>query len=92
VFLIKEKTIITPLLTDGCVAGTFRAYLLESLPALGLTVQEKSILKEDLHKADAVFLTNAIYNIRWVAEINGHQFNIGAIAALHRSLIQKFLN
>ncbi len=90
IFLIKENTIITPPLADGCVAGTVRRYLLESLPTLGFIVKENSITKTDLCRADAVFLTNAIYNIRWVAEIEGHLLNLGPIAELHQLLIQNF--
>jgi len=65
--------------------------MLKSLPTLGLIVKEQSITKQNLYDTDAIFLTNAIYNIRWVADLNGHQFNIGPIAEIHRSLIQKLL-
>lgn len=88
-FLIKGDTILTPSLTDGCVAGTMRRYLLQSLPTLGCIVKEQSLSKRDLYNADTVFLTNAIYDIRWVAQINNHHFGIGPIADLHRLLVQK---
>lgn len=65
-FLIKGDTIFTPALSEGCVNGVMRKYLLESLIASNYQVKETILSKEDLLAADEVFLSNAINGMRWV--------------------------
>ncbi len=65
-FLVKGDTIFTPALSEGCVNGVMRKYLLESLAASNYQVEETIVSAEDLLAADEVFLSNAINGIRWV--------------------------
>lgn len=65
-FLIKNDKVITPPLTEGCVSGIMRKYLLEKLKEAAFSFIEAPINKEDLENADEIFLTNAIRGIRWV--------------------------
>lgn len=65
-FLVKGDTIFTPALSEGCVNGVMRKYLLESLAASNYPVEETIVSAEDLLAADEVFLSNAINGIRWV--------------------------
>lgn len=65
-FLMKGDTIFTPALSEGCVNGVMRKYLLESLAASNYQVEETIVSAEDLLAADEVFLSNAINGIRWV--------------------------
>ena len=66
VFIIKSNKIITPPLSEGCVAGVVRRFFLETLPVNGFNVEEKPISVEDLQQANEVFLTNAVRGIRVV--------------------------
>ena len=68
VFLIKNKIISTPPVTEGCIAGVMRQYLIDELPRRGFTIVEKPITMDQLAKADEVFLTNAIRRIKWVGQ------------------------
>ena len=74
IFLIKNEIIYTPALSEGCVAGTLREYLIRKLGEDGFKCIEKEITIEELLAADEVFLTNSIYNIRWVGRINDAEF------------------
>ncbi len=65
-FIIKNGQICTPSLSEGCVAGVMREYLLTKLREEGRIVTETRISPADLLDADEVFLTNAIRGIRWV--------------------------
>ncbi len=67
VFYIKNEIIYTPALTQGCVAGVMRKFLIEKIRASGFSVVETVVKTEDIVDADEVFLSNSIYNIRWVA-------------------------
>ncbi len=75
VFWIKDKKIFTPPLSEGCIAGVMRRYLVESMrnesfglrdDGCGLCEKECSIT--DIENADEIFLTNAIQGIKWVKQ------------------------
>ena len=69
VFIIKDNIISTPSLSEGCVAGVMRNFLLKQVPIFGFVCNEVALTREMLLDADEVFLSNSIYNIRWVASI-----------------------
>ena len=69
IFYIKNEIVYTPSLTQGCVAGVMRHWLIAKIQILGFTVNETIVTKKDLLAADEVFLSNSIYNIRWVKNI-----------------------
>lgn len=74
VFIITQKIISTPPLSEGCVAGIMRRFLLRELPQYGFTVEEKPLHIKDLKLADECFLTNAISGIRWVKDFEEKKF------------------
>ncbi|CAN5741270.1 aminodeoxychorismate lyase [soil metagenome] len=74
IFMIKNGNIFTPSLPEGCVAGVMRKFILKELSALEYTVTETAITVEDILNADEIFLSNSIYNMRWVAAIEGNRF------------------
>jgi branched-chain amino acid aminotransferase len=76
VFVVKDGTILTPPLSEGCVDGVMRRYLLESLnvdpgnyQGVKPNVKEECLTIEDILNADEIFLTNAISGIRWVRQL-----------------------
>ena len=66
VFIVKNQTIYTCPLSEGCVAGVMRQWLLQNLPVNGFSLQEKEISIDDVLSADEVFVTNVIRGMRWV--------------------------
>lgn len=70
IFIIKNETIYTPSLSEACVSGVMRKFIIQNLPAIGYKIIETEINREFLLDADEVFLSNSIYNIRWVAAID----------------------
>ncbi|MCC6288804.1 MAG: aminotransferase class IV [Chitinophagaceae bacterium] len=66
VFIVKHDEIFTPPLSEGCVAGVVRRFLLQKLPLQGFNVQERPLTVDDLLYADEIFLTNAVRGIRFV--------------------------
>lgn len=67
-FIIKNNKLITPSLSEGCVAGVMRQHLISTLHEAGMAVEETAVDPSILDEADEVFLTNAIKGIRWVRE------------------------
>lgn len=63
VFWWEDGQLCTVPLSEGCVAGVFRNFLLETMPNLGISVMEKVATPDTLLAADEIFLTNAVRGI-----------------------------
>jgi branched-chain amino acid aminotransferase len=68
IFLINGGIISTPALTEGCVNGVMRRYLLSHMREAGYEIHETTVATRDIEKANEVFLSNAINGIRWVRQ------------------------
>ncbi|PSL50131.1 branched-chain amino acid aminotransferase [Chitinophaga niastensis] len=89
VFVVHHKVIYTPPLSDGGVCGVMRKHLLKT--ELPFKVEEKPITIEDLENADEIFLTNAIYGIRWVGLFRDSSYGNATAAILHEVLHEGML-
>ncbi|MDQ7948308.1 MAG: aminotransferase class IV [Pedobacter sp.] len=66
VFVVYQKQIYTPALSEGCVAGVMRTVILQLTKTHGIPLIEAQISPEILNEAEEVFVTNASSGIRWV--------------------------
>jgi branched-chain amino acid aminotransferase len=69
VFIVKDERIFTPPLSEGCIDGTFRRWMLEKFSPKEYFVSEKILSVDDLFAGDELFLTNSIQPIRWVRNV-----------------------
>jgi branched-chain amino acid aminotransferase len=60
-FWIKDGITYTPPLSEGCVAGVYRSFLMDEEP-----VTEKVCRLDDLEQADEIFITNTLWQKRYV--------------------------
>ncbi|MEX0812946.1 MAG: aminotransferase class IV [Chitinophagales bacterium] len=74
IFAIKSGYLFTPALSEGPVAGTMRAKLLQLAFELGLTAASGPLEEDKLLDANEIFLSNAIMGIRWVEQYKGKTF------------------
>jgi branched-chain amino acid aminotransferase len=65
-FVVSNRTLYTPSLEEGCLAGVMRMTIINLALSKGIKVYECSILPQNLLAADEVFLTNAIVGVKWV--------------------------
>jgi 4-amino-4-deoxychorismate lyase len=79
VFFVKEKVIYTPVIEKCGVEGIVRNIVLALAKQAQIKVIEKSISKQQLLTADAVFVTNSIIGIWPVKQIDAQQFKIDAV-------------
>jgi branched-chain amino acid aminotransferase len=86
IFWVTEDNIYTPPLSEGCIAGTMRRYVLDHLPDLGYRLTEQPLTKEILKSAKSVFTTNAIRRIKWIRSIDGTEYDIGIVVELANKL------
>jgi branched-chain amino acid aminotransferase len=88
IFIIKDGVIKTPALTEGCISGVTRRYLLLCCMQEGLPVEESTITTDDVAQAAEIFLTNAAYGIRWVKSCGNNNYSLQAAAYLHKKFIE----
>lgn len=74
IFLVKNGRVYTPLLSEGCVAGVMRKQIIEQLTGNGNKPVETELSVNDLLTADEVFLSNSIYNMRWVQSFGDKKY------------------
>jgi branched-chain amino acid aminotransferase len=74
IFIVKKGVVYTPSLQEGCVAGVMRRVVIQNMAKSAIELVEKEISISELMDADEVFLTNSIYNIRWVKGIGDSSF------------------
>ena len=88
VFWIKGGDVFTNPLSDGIVAGVMRQYIIDTLIRQGIPIIEHSINPEQMVDADEIFLTNALYGIRWVGHFAGKRFSMDKTGKLYHDLIK----
>jgi Branched-chain amino acid aminotransferase/4-amino-4-deoxychorismate lyase len=71
VFWVQAGCIYTPPLSEGGVAGVMRRYLLQQKE---FECREELCTEEQLLEAEEVFLTNALYGVRWVKGFRGRVY------------------
>ena len=89
VFIIRDGVVTTPPLSDGCVAGVMRKHLIDQAPSFDFPVVERSLNIDDLIKAEEMFLTNAIYGIKWVKQFRQTSYLNNHTARIFKDIILK---
>ena len=84
IFIVnKKEEILTPALSEGCVNGVMRRFVMEKLKD---TVRETTITQNDLLKAKEIFLTNSIQGIMWVKNIQDKMLTCNISQSVFRQL------
>ncbi len=68
IFVVKNGTLYTSPITDGCIDGVMRKQILEIAAHHKILAFEQSLTVHTLTNGDEVFLTNAIHGIQWVGQ------------------------
>jgi len=87
IFLIKNNEIFTPALNQGCVSGVLRRFLLDELKQNQYRIQQGEISIDQLLEADEVFLTNSIYDIRWVEKFKEKTYSSNLGFSIYEKII-----
>jgi branched-chain amino acid aminotransferase len=70
-FLIKDGRVVTPPLSDGCLAGITRQSVMTLLRDDGYEVSEQSIDPDELGDADELFFTGTAAEVTPIREVEG---------------------
>lgn len=88
VFIIKDREVFTPPLSEGWIAGVTRRWLLSCLVDTAFSVTEKEITVEDLEQADELFITNSIFDMKWVQRFRDKVFTNSLTKQIHGYFIK----
>jgi branched-chain amino acid aminotransferase len=89
IFWLRDGILHTIPLAEGPVDGVMRRFILEKAHAEGRDVVQCPADREELLEADEIFLTNALYGIRWVKEFEGRVFPAIQSPQLYEHWIRK---
>ena len=68
IFIVKDDVIKTPALSEGCVAGVTRHFLLSCMKKDNIRIEETKITIDEVMNADEIFLTNTGWHIKWIQQ------------------------
>lgn len=92
VFIVRNGVVKTPSLTEGAVNGVMRKYLLKRLREENMPVEETQLQPDDVSEASELFLTNAIYGIRWVKQLGVNGYTNQLSSLLHKKFVLPLLS
>ena len=73
--MLKGKTLVTPLVSEGCLNGVMRKQILVlAKKTVNIEVVEEAISPFDLQKADELFITNVIKGIQPISKYRKKEF------------------
>lgn len=79
VFCVRGDTLLTPALRRCGVKGVMRRTVMELAPGQGLEVEESDFAPGLLNESDEIFLTNAVFGIWPVRQLDQRRFEPGAV-------------
>lgn len=88
-FMVKKNVIYTSAVEHCGVAGIVRQLVLDIAKQLEMKVKITAFDSSALFKADEVFITNSIFGIVPVAQIEANTFNVGPVYESLRKAIAK---
>lgn len=68
IFVVKNGTLYTSPISDGCIDGVMRKQILDIAAQNKILTFEQTLTVHTLTNGDEVFLTNAIKGIQWVGQ------------------------
>jgi 4-amino-4-deoxychorismate lyase len=78
VFVVDGDKLMTPALTRSGIRGIMRRAVIAAATELGLTVTERDLTLADVLAAQELFMTNALFGIWPVAQLDAARFAPGA--------------
>jgi branched-chain amino acid aminotransferase len=90
VFFVRGRTLVTPPLASGILAGITRAHVLSIAAELGLETELATVRKDDLEALDECFISSSIREILPVVRIDDCTIGSEAPGATTLTLLEEF--
>lgn len=89
-FLMKNGTLLTPLISDGALDGITRSVIIELAGQLGVPVVERSLTRYDIFTADECFLTGTAAEVIPVVALDRRAIGAGMPGPCTRRFLAAF--
>ena len=89
-FLVKNGTLFTPLISDGALDGITRSVIIEIAASLGVPFLERSLTRYDIFTADECFLTGTAAEVIPVVALDARQIGTGKPGPLTQQFLKAF--
>lgn len=90
-FIVKDGMIKTPALSEGCIAGVTRRYLLQCFEKENIAFEQTAITEENIFDADEIFSTNTGFYIQWVKRCSTKIYKNETSKSLYQRFITPLL-
>ena len=90
IFIVKNKTLITPPLSSSALDGITRKSILEFSKGLKIKSRIKNITKDELKKADEIFLTGTAAEITPVIKIESKKIGTGKVGEITTQVMNTY--
>jgi branched-chain amino acid aminotransferase len=90
VFVVTAGRVATPPESAGILAGITRAHILGAARDLGVPVDERDLLPDDVYRADEVFITSSIRELLPVVRVDDRTIGAGTPGPVARRLHRRF--
>jgi branched-subunit amino acid aminotransferase/4-amino-4-deoxychorismate lyase len=77
-FVAQDGALLTPPVEEGAVAGVMRSLVLDLAPQLGIPVTIRSLSRQELEAAAALFVTNVRVGVQAVHWYEGRRLQLDA--------------
>jgi branched-subunit amino acid aminotransferase/4-amino-4-deoxychorismate lyase len=88
VFVVKNGTLFTAPLTEGCVAGIMRKQIMHMATENKILTFESPLTMYTLLNGDEVFLTNSIQGLQWVGQYKDRFYTNKLSQFFHEKLLE----
>lgn len=89
-FVVTNGRVRTPPLDAGLLAGITRAHVFDLGAALGMPVEEATLVDEDLFAADEAFFTSTTKELMPITRVDDRSIGSGAPGPITRRLLAEF--
>lgn len=90
IFIIKDGTVYTPLVSDGCLDGITRRVALSICQDLGIPAIERTLNSYDVMTADECFLTGTAAEVIPVTKLDGRPLGTGIPGVVTQRIRSEF--
>jgi len=90
VFMVNDRKLATPSLENKILPGITREQVLELADQLGIGYYEGNLLREDMARADEVFITNSIIELMPIVRLDEAQVGEGRPGEISAILRNKY--
>ena len=92
IFLVRDNVLITPDKTAGILEGITRQSIIGLAKELGYTVEERSVGRTELYRADECFLVGTGCQVSWVKTIDRRVVGSGERGAVSTAIQEAYEN